>query len=345
VLVNHQPPAAAPRAEFREMAGDGLAFDRTVHKELVHRRSVHEVLLTDSARTSPDDFAVAAQLSRGHRLFGDRATAFHDPLMVLEAARQATVLVAHRYCDVAADRAFIANTMACEVTDLDALRDHGGPAGAVIAMRTADRRMRAGELTGMTFAIDVTVDGVRAMSMAGALMFMPRADYRDLRALRRAGKPTGGAPAPASPLPASAVGRHDQRNVVIGPSGPDGNDGTDGTDGTDGNDADEARFAVVVDQRHPSLFDHELDHLPAIHLIEVFRQGAIAAAHGLRGAAPHELVLTRCDTTFTDFAELDAPVTCVVSLPPRDGGPWVARVGLEQSGDRIAEATVDLTPV
>ncbi|MBB5803002.1 hypothetical protein F4560_002770 [Saccharothrix ecbatanensis] len=330
--MNHQPPAAAPRAEFREMAGDGLAFDRTVHKELVHRRSVHEVLLTDSARTSPDDFAVAAQLSRGHRLFGDRATAFHDPLMVLEAARQATVLVAHRYCDVAADRAFIANTMACEVTDLDALRDHGDPADAVIVMRTADRRMRSGELTGMTFAIDVTVDGARAMSMAGALMFMPRADYRDLRALRRAGKPTGGASTPASPLSASAVGRRDQRNVVIGPSGPDGTD------------ADEARFAVVVDQRHPSLFDHELDHLPAIHLIEVFRQGAIAAA-GLRGASPHELVLTRCDTTFTDFAELDAPVTCVVSLPPRDGGPWVARVGLEQSGGRIAEATVDLTPV
>nr|WP_160159916.1 AfsA-related hotdog domain-containing protein [Streptomyces sp. SLBN-31] len=50
----------------------------TVPKELVHRASVAEVMLTDWARRSEDHFTLAAQWPRGHSFF-TTIDGCHDP--------------------------------------------------------------------------------------------------------------------------------------------------------------------------------------------------------------------------------------------------------------------------
>ncbi|WP_282778627.1 AfsA-related hotdog domain-containing protein [Nocardia sp. CC201C] len=62
---------------------------------------------------------------------------------------------------------------------------------------------------------------------------------------------------------------------------------------------------IVVDQHHPSLFDHPLDHIPGAVIFEAFRQTAVVAAHELFGLSPQRLVLTTVRATFLRFGELE----------------------------------------
>ena len=67
--------------------------------------------------------------------------------------------------------------------------------------------------------------------------------------------------------------------------------------------------AMVHDTSHPFFFEHALDHIPAMMLVEAGRQLGIAISHLFLGVPLHYLFATRSfDIRFTDFAELDVPV-------------------------------------
>lgn len=309
-----------------------LSFERTIPRRLVHRDAVHEVLLTDVVELEEDHYAVGCQLSRSHPLFGDRRGDHHDTLMLMEAGRQATVVIAHEFCGVSREWAFIANRMKAEVGDPAPLLDGDAMAEATIEMRTSDKRHREdGLLTAMRFDVAVSISERHVADMGGGLMFMPATDYRSLRGHVRAGKRLGGpSPPRPEPLPAAAVGRFNPRNVVIGPAGERSANG-------------ERRFEMVVDRGHPSLFDHPLDHVPAIFLLEALRQSAVATAAEEAGLAPEQALPVSCAARFDDFAELELPVECVATVGDDDGGD---RTGIEisvlQEERPIAAASIEL---
>ncbi|MCW8375473.1 ScbA/BarX family gamma-butyrolactone biosynthesis protein [Streptomyces justiciae] len=275
-------PDAAAEAAAR------LRYDATVSRTLVHRTSVAEVFVTDSAAIGEETFLVAAQLPRGH-LIGENAP-MYDYTLLIEVVRQAGVLVAHEHLDVELGSAFIFRSLNLRTVGLTQLRIGATPAHVLVTMTVHPRRNKAGRIQGFTFSGNVALDGQVAMSGNGALLIVSQRAYRTLRAKRRTAATDLALPrfTPAAP---SAVGRSEARNVVI----------------TAPVVASEARVSaqLVLDASHPHMFDHPLDHVPGHLQMEAARQLAIAAVAQLHGLSPRTLTISAIETEFTDYAELD----------------------------------------
>ncbi|OLT16522.1 hypothetical protein BJF78_13955 [Pseudonocardia sp. CNS-139] len=72
-----------------------LTYDRTVPRQMVHRAAVAEVFVTDAVQVAEKQVRVAVQLPPSHGYFGDHASGQVDPLLLLEAARQAGIFGSH----------------------------------------------------------------------------------------------------------------------------------------------------------------------------------------------------------------------------------------------------------
>ncbi len=69
---------------------------------------------------------------------------------------------------------------------------------------------------------------------------------------------------------------------------------------------------LVHDIDHPFFFEHRLDHIPAMMLVEAGRQFGIAVSHLFLDVPMDRMFATRSfDIHFCDFAELHAPVLIV----------------------------------
>lgn len=323
-----QPPADAPAAAPPRSR---LSFEQTVPRSIAHRRALGEVFVADSVQSGDGEFLLAVQVPRAHTLWFDRRVAVHDTLSTAEAARQGAFVVVHRHLGVPVGLPFSLQRFGFEVTDLAAYRDtERDPLEGILRFRLVSRDQRTSEIGSLTFEGDLEIAGARAMTMAGQIFFVPKADYEALRAYQRRRKPLddGAARAePPRPLDPSQVGRHDPRNVVLGAP------------------RDGGRFPIVVDQSHPSFFDHGYDHLPGPLIGEAFRQASIVVA-ARAGALPEPVAaVTRCEASFTDFAEIDAPAECSAEVTSafEDGRTTVA-VGLHQFGRELASGELDLQP-
>jgi A-factor biosynthesis hotdog domain len=104
-----------------------LRFDRGVPRDLVHRRAVAEVLITDTIQVAEDEFLLGAQLPRAHSLWSDRRSSYHDPLLTIEICRQACLALPHRYYGVPEEWHFVSKRIAAAT-----LVGEGSPDTAVI---------------------------------------------------------------------------------------------------------------------------------------------------------------------------------------------------------------------
>jgi len=67
---------------------------------------------------------------------------------------------------------------------------------------------------------------------------------------------------------------------------------------------------MVMDVAHPFFFEHQLDHIPAMMLVEAGRQMGIAVSHLFLGVPRGTMFATESfDIRFTNFAELSPAVT------------------------------------
>lgn len=302
-----------------------LSFDTFVPPATVNRRSAVEVFVTDHTQTGPEEYAVAVRVDPGHPLWSDRVAPWHDPVAIIEAFRQAFVVVRHGYLDVRRGTPSAVQHLTLGVPEVAAFRAAGtAPLRGVVTVRVT-KRDAAYDIAG-AFA----VDGAPAMTLSFDSVLFPRESYREIRAYQRTRRMTDAAAAPpaaadAKPFQPEAVGRRDPANVVIAPAAP----------GRPG------RFPLLVDRTHPSFFDRDYDHIPASLLIEGMRQAALhtAAEAGLHGG---EAVLTAADLDFGIFVEIDVPAECVVSVAG-EAGSVSATVAIDQGGVRVANGTLRLT--
>lgn len=298
---------------------DALGFDQLVPPMTVNRRSPLEVFVTDHARIGADEFAIALRVAHDHPLWSDQRAPWHDPVAMIEAFRQAFVVVRHEYLGVPRGTPSAVQQITLAVSDLEAFRADGTtPLQGVIKVRVTQ--------TDKTFDIagDFFVGPVRAMSLSFGSILFPRESYHEIRDYQRSRRApdTGGMP-DIKPIDPELVGRCDRNNVVIGPAvGPD-------------------RFPLVVDRTHPSFFDRDYDHIPASLIIEGMRQSALRSA-AEAGLYAGEAALTRVELDFGIFVEVDVPAECAVSVT---GGPGTvtASVGIDQGGVRVADGTLELT--
>jgi hypothetical protein len=93
-----------------------------------------------------------------------------------------------------------------------------------------------------------------------------------------------------------------------------------------------------VDTRHPVLFDHPLDHVPGMLLMEAARQASTVFLG-------HPCLPVGLTNEFARYAELDTPCVIEVCSLPRDAhGRKRLLVTGRQEGDVVFTSAVTLTP-
>ncbi|MEU6471558.1 ScbA/BarX family gamma-butyrolactone biosynthesis protein [Streptomyces massasporeus] len=323
-IAEQERPEAAPAAAE-------LAYQRSMDRVLVHRRAVMEVFVTDAVRLGDERFAVALQAPRAHSYYNDHTQrpALLDPLFLLEAARQAVTVVAHQWLDVSYDTSFLISDWTTEFTDLAALRARGeAPDELVIEVSARDLKRRGSRLLAATLECVFVVAGRRAGTSVIVAGYLSRDGYTAHREKSRGSVPPSSSDMPRTRLGATVepalVGRERAENVVL-------------TDVERPGGALALKATLDVPVWHPAMYDHPLDHVPAMALMEAARQAAVLAA-----GDPAERHHARAfGATFRRFVELDSPVTVTVT----PSGEARCTVDFLQDGESVCTAEIAVAPV
>ncbi|WP_256975392.1 ScbA/BarX family gamma-butyrolactone biosynthesis protein [Streptomyces sp. CS159] len=291
----------------------------TVPRELVHRAAVAEVMLTDWQRLDDTHFAMAAQWPRSHSFFTPVGV-HHDPLIAAETIRQVGALLAHAEFGVPFGNQFLMEnltlTMRPEETRID-----WTPAALDLDVTCTEVRRRGCRLSGLTYETTVLREGRPAGWGQISFTTLTPAVYRRLRPPHVFDP--GHRPIPlTAPVAPQSVGRLSPSDVVLSPTG------------------DPGRWQLRVDTRHPVLFDHQVDHVPGMVLLEAARQAATAVL-----ARPSILPLgLECE--FTKYAELDQPCLIDAVRLPASGpdAPESVLVTGRQDGRPVFSTTVTAAP-
>ncbi|MFC8710701.1 MULTISPECIES: ScbA/BarX family gamma-butyrolactone biosynthesis protein [unclassified Streptomyces] len=237
------------------------SWSRTVPRELVHRVSVAEVLLTDVRPCGRLAFCAAALWPRSHPTFPRGHDSRHSPWLVVETVRQLGIYIPRCHFGVPAAARFLIDDVSYRIDpDREPRAPHGGS--------EITCRVTVTGLTGAPGSDHPRRMRLRADFRSGGQVFA-RADggARFLTAERYATVRT----VSAGPPPRAATARPRPQPALLGvPAEADALVALDG--GT-----------LVVDPadlRHPFLFDHETDHVPGMALLEAARQAVALRSAG-----------------------------------------------------------------
>ncbi|MFV8183693.1 ScbA/BarX family gamma-butyrolactone biosynthesis protein [Streptomyces sp. AF1B] len=281
----------------------------TVPRQLVHRAAVAETYLTGWEKTGTDRFRLSAQWPRAHQLHVSPDRSAHEPLLVAETVRQCGALLSHTAYEAPLDHCFVLQELRL-TTHPEHLAVGAAPAEPVLDVRVFDIRRRSGRPTAFRYDTDVRLGGERVASAHIWVSWTSPSVYRRLRGGRTVDTVSTLPPPPA--LPADAVGRALAADVVLAPPERPG------------------RWQLRVDTAHPVFFDHPLDHVPGMLLLEAARQAARATTGGPGSSASFR-------ATFHQYAELDIPTWIEVMDADRKG----LRVRGTQGGSTVFECAVD----
>ena len=239
-------------------AGQGLTWDRTIDRTLVHRDSIAEVLLTDLIRLADTEFLVAAQWPRSHRVYRPDPIGRHDPMLILESIRQSGLAVSHFAFGVGFDQQSLMRDVSFVLDQQTEPRALLRATNLAITVSCRDVIIRAGQLRGMTIALSFAADDLRFATGAGTIRWISAQSYAALRArggIRRDWDQLrwSGAIPPRLPSPIRAL----PDVLITAESGPGG------------------RRRLVVPLDNPVYFDHPLDHAPGMLLIDAAWQAAL----------------------------------------------------------------------
>ncbi|OZE13442.1 hypothetical protein CH249_01420 [Rhodococcus sp. 05-2255-3B1] len=297
-----------------------LSYTTTVPRQLVHKRAVSEVFLTDYRVVQGSaDAKIAVQVPASHRGFRPTRER-HDPLIAVEAFRQAVILLCHTKFLVPQCFKFLMEQLSFEM--LDALRVSPAPTPLVLDVTTAGLDSRDGTVSRVEVAGTLR-EGTRILARFNAITrcvtptcYSRMRGGRDSTLADRRTNPPG-----SVVIPANCVGRAEEQDVVIAANVS----------------ADE--LFCAPDPRNHALFDHPLDHIPGMVMFD-----AAIQASRYRENNP-TLQLTRLAAKFPLFTEWDSPCNLAVvaqsSSPKR--GPFF--VTFAQSGRTTAQFDISTESV
>ena len=292
-----------------------LRFDRTVPRGLVHRAAVAEVLITDALEPVEGVVRFAAQWPAWHPYFavgGERP----DAAIVAETLRQATIYLARRFFGAAESAAFLMNRLMVSVAEVE-LPAGVGPRDIHLAVEVREVVHRGAHLRSLTTVARFESRGVLVAEGLGELGVIPGAVHRKLRE----------GVAAVGPSTRGGVAEDARRSCLLA-------------------DGDRA-WLLLPPVANATIFDHDLDHLPGMAVLEATRQAALGGdggdGGGVDGAGDGAVWFSGFDASFGRF--LDAGRTS--RLVRTDDGPADALrqdYELEQDGLVAVRARVSLTP-
>lgn len=270
-----------------------LTFTSSVPRHLVHRSALAEVLLTDWHSRGEDTYRCAAQWPRGHSLYR-LVNGRHDPLLIAETIRQTGILLAHSAKEVPLEWKFIMDRIVFS-TYSTGLRAGLTPADIVI--EAALSPLRRATRTATHLRLDTRLLHEDRPFGTGSVWMrcVAPAVYQRLRGeYTRAPAEVATVP---PPVDQELVGMATRADVVLGAT------------------SDRKVWPLRVPTEHPVLFDHPLDHVPGMLVLEGFRQAGRASL-GLPDAQ-----LTECDLEFTRYLEVSSPSFIAVNVRTKAARP------------------------
>src|SRR5689334_11308783 len=106
ITADSDSPSPFSRAWEGAPATDA-AGPRFVPPRLVHKTAARQVLLTDGIRLARDSFLVAALFPHDHGFYRQDLPGRFDPMLLVEALRQAGYYISHRFYGVPGTHGFI----------------------------------------------------------------------------------------------------------------------------------------------------------------------------------------------------------------------------------------------
>ncbi|CAM5380544.1 ScbA/BarX family gamma-butyrolactone biosynthesis protein [Streptomyces griseus] len=295
----------------------------TVPREYVHRAAVSEVFLTGWEAAEPvgsgsrDTFVVRAQWPRSHTLFTKEGV-HQDPMLLIESVRQVGSLLAHAEFGVPFGHQFLMDEIFFDAAP-ELLLAVDTPTDIEMHTVCSDISRRGKGLSGMRYDVVVVRDGVALAGAGASFRCMSPSVFQRLRGDR----PTTAARTAPPAVRPEAVGHISARHVVLAEAAPGAHN----------------RWELRVDTAHPTYFDHPVDHVPGMVLLEAARQ----AAHASTGL-PDALVLGM-RSTFTRYAEFDAPCWIEARTEPLGSvGDMLVRACGTQRGERLFTADLVVSP-
>lgn len=315
------------------------ACENTVPRNMVHRAAISEVFLTGAALCGHDHFLCAAQFPRTHSYFNDHTHSLvhYDLLLILEVFRQASIYICHAFLGVSSEDKFIYLDSDTHVLRQDLLAVGNCPVSAVVDVKVVDEYLRHGARMGVTLNMVLLINGQAvARHERMSIRWISDNAWKRMRAksmaLAVANDSEFQVPTLLEP---SVVCRQRLRNIVIGRDQAETERGL--------------CTRLIVDRTNPAIFDHPLDHIPGMLLLEGFRQTGLIAARRYQCIDPSELLLSRCKVEFTQFGEIGVDTYCHVnaeSVRLLDDRKTVGMLlDMVQGEANIASAELELAPL
>ncbi|MER7624982.1 ScbA/BarX family gamma-butyrolactone biosynthesis protein [Streptomyces sp. NPDC126503] len=279
---------------------------RKVPEAFVHLNDPGAVLLTKWSPLGSDRYAVTARWPEGGVYGGS------IPLLLTQTIRQCALLIGHAELSVPLTHQTLMELMDFSVSD-DFYDPKNKPDTLFILVtikRNSPRSLR----------VEQSILSEGRLIGEGRLDYswIAPAAYRRLRGAH-ADPAWGGAVVPPA-VPAHVVGRAHEGDVVLAASDlPD-------------------RWQLRADVSNRALYDHKVDHVPGLVLIEA----AYQAAHAITGPGRHPI---RVMSTFNRYVEFDTPCWIDASIvpAPEEGVMHVEITGM-QNGGRAFSVSMDCAP-
>ncbi|MFD6992456.1 ScbA/BarX family gamma-butyrolactone biosynthesis protein [Streptomyces sp. NPDC059943] len=291
----------------------------TVPREFVHRTSIAEVLLTSWERVDEHRFTVTAQWPRAHSFY-THIDGHHDPLLAVETIRQTGLLLAHTEYGVPLDHHLLLSELDVTIHPPH-LRAGPTPPTLHLDVTCTNIKQRRGTLTHCRININIYREGHLAATGGGSFTCINPKIYQRLRTPKDPTTQHAPPISPTAPETPHTVGRTSPNDVVLTPINHPN------------------QWHLRINTHHPTLFDHPLDHVPGMLLLEAARQATTATLQ--HPTLPHTIT-----SEFTRYVEVGT--TCVIEARrlPASGADHeeAVLVTAHQDGTPAFRATITTTP-
>ncbi|MEV4738718.1 ScbA/BarX family gamma-butyrolactone biosynthesis protein [Streptomyces sp. NPDC049555] len=265
-----------------------------------HLRRPESLLVTDWEPTGAHEFALAVRWPAAGGPLP------YDPRVLAQTVRQTGLVVAHGAYGVPLTHQTMLNAL--EFTVAPDLRAADRPCALAVEVTVAEPADSRSSARSLRMGFHILRDGVTAARAHSEFRWIAPRVYARVRG-SHATVDWGSWPLP-EPIPAGLAGRASAADVVLAPG-----------------DAPH-RWLLRNDTANTALFDHPVDHVPGLALLEAADQ----AAHAL--LAPDSPVTLRIAASYRKYVEFDRPCWIEATpLPAAAPGRYAVRVTGTQDGE------------
>lgn len=335
---NPAPDPAAhgvPDVASREPATSGdrhsvedLRHDQPLPRQVLHKTALEQIFVTDWMLGPGDDWCtIAARVPLAHARFSDTAAPYHDIVLMAEAVRQAGLVVAEEWINVPDDRQFLLRDLKVELDPIEHARRSRETCEVLISQDpSSEVKMRPGRsMAGGMMRSRIAIGGRSAGTSDVMGAWVPNDFYDKFRGSNREAESGAGLPEPTPRADVETrVGKLNPRNSVLTPLRATGE--------PRGYEA-----SLVVETADPTFFDHRLDHVPGLLLLEGIQQVSVAGACEELAVDHSQVVVSAFHMSFQKLAEFQPDVVCAIALDEDGRG---GTVSCSQGGRTLCEGTV-----